>query len=64
MYSDGDFLPGLVVDKQSMILEGLPLEKKIVKGSPDPLPTINDGEVLIEVDPMSGQKTGFFLEAY
>lgn len=102
IYSEGDFLPGLVVDKyadclviqfltlgmemmkdtiisvldeilspsvivlrndsQSRILEGLPLEKKIVKGSPNPLPIINEGEVLIEVDHMSGQKTGFFLD--
>lgn len=102
IYSEGDFLPGLVVDKyadclviqfltlgmemmkdtiisvldeilspsvivlrndsQSRILEGLPLEKKIVKGSPAPLPIINEDEVLIEVDPMSGQKTGFFLD--
>jgi 23S rRNA (cytosine1962-C5)-methyltransferase len=102
VYSEGDFLPGLIVDKyadclviqfltfgmemlkdmvisvldeilspsvivlrndsQSRILEGLPLEKKVVKGSLASLPIINEGEVLIEVDPMSGQKTGFFLD--
>ncbi|WP_333654053.1 class I SAM-dependent rRNA methyltransferase [Dissulfurispira sp.] len=102
IYSEGDFLPGLIVDKyadclviqfstlgiemmkaivisvldeilspsvivlrndsQSRILEGLPLEKKAVKGSLDSLPIINEGEILIEVDPMTGQKTGFFLD--
>ncbi|MDI6729220.1 MAG: class I SAM-dependent rRNA methyltransferase [Thermodesulfovibrionales bacterium] len=102
IYSEGDFLPGLIVDKyadclaiqfstlgmammkdmgisvldeilspsvivlrndsQSRILEGLPLEKKVVKGSLDSLPIINEGEILIEVDPMTGQKTGFFLD--
>jgi 23S rRNA (cytosine1962-C5)-methyltransferase len=102
IYSEGDFLPGLIVDKyadcfviqfltlgiemmkdivisvldeilspsvivlrndsQSRILEGLPLEKKVVKGSLDSFPIINEGEILIEVDPMTGQKTGFFLD--
>ncbi|MEW6738927.1 MAG: class I SAM-dependent rRNA methyltransferase [Nitrospirota bacterium] len=102
IYSEGDFLPGLIVDKyadclaiqfstlgmemmkdmvisvldeilspsvivlrndsQSRILEGLPLEKKAVKGSLDSLPIINEGEILIEVNPMTGQKTGFFLD--
>lgn len=102
VYSEGDFLPGLVVDKyadclvvqfltlgmekmkdaiieildetfapsvivlrndsQSRRLEGLPLEKKIVKGSLASLPLIKEGGVVIEVDPMSGQKTGFFLD--
>lgn len=102
VYSEGDFLPGLVVDKyadclviqfltlgmekmkdaiieildetfspsvivlrndsQSRSLEGLPLEKKIVKGSLASLPLIKEGGVVIEVDPMSGQKTGFFLD--
>lgn len=102
IYSEGDFLPGLIVDKyadclviqfltfgmemmkdivisvldeilspsvivlrndnQSRILEGLPLEKKVVKGSLDSLPIINEGEILIEVDPLAGQKTGFFLD--
>lgn len=102
IYSEGDFLPGLIVDKyadclviqfltigmekmkdmiisileeilspsiivlrndsQSRILEGLPLEKEIIKGSLDSLPLINEGGALIEVDPMAGQKTGFFLD--
>lgn len=102
IYSEGDFLPGLIVDKyawciviqfltlgmekmeemvvsvldeifsphvivirndsHSRILEGLSLEKKIVKGNLENLPIINEGDVLIEVDPISGQKTGFFLD--
>jgi len=102
IFSEGDFLPGLIVDKyadcivvqfltlgidnigvmilnlideilspsvivlrndsQSRTLEGIPLEKKIAKGSVDPLPVINEEEITIEVDPMRGQKTGFFLD--
>jgi len=102
VFSEGDFLPGLIVDKyndcivvqfltlginnvgdmilnlldeiftpstivlrndgQSRLLEGLTLEKKIVKGSLDPLPVINEKDIMIEVDPLRGQKTGFFLD--
>jgi len=102
IYSEGDFLPGLVVDKyadclviqfltlgmermkdtvisaldeilspsiivlrndsRSRSLEGLPLEKEIIKGSLDSLPLINEGGAFLEVDPMTGQKTGFFLD--
>ncbi len=102
IYSEGDFLPGLIVDKyadclviqiltlgmekmkdmivsvldeiikpsvivlrndsQSRNLEGLPLEKGMVKGALDSLPLIQEGEIAIEVDPMAGQKTGFFLD--
>lgn len=102
IYSEGDLLPGLIVDKyadclvvqfltfgmnkmgdmilnlldeilspsvivlrndtQSRILEGLPLEKKIVKGSLDCLPLINEGGIIFEVNPLLGQKTGFFLD--
>lgn len=102
IYSEGDFLPGLIVDKyadcivvqfltlgmekmkdliieildeifapsvivlrndsQGRILEGLPLEKKIVKGSLDSLPLINEGSIILEVNPLLGQKTGFFLD--
>lgn len=102
VFSEGDFLPGLIVDKygdclvvqlttlgmdslrdaiipilddlfapsvivlrndsNSRALEGLPLEKVIVKGALDSLPVIKDGDVSIEVNPMSGQKTGFFLD--
>ncbi|MFA5354385.1 MAG: class I SAM-dependent methyltransferase, partial [Thermodesulfovibrionales bacterium] len=49
-------------DSQSRSLEGLPLMKKVVKGSLDALPRITEGAVEMEVDPLSGQKTGFFLD--
>ena len=102
VFSEGDLLPGLIVDKyndcivvqfltlgidkigdmilnlldeifspstivqrndsQIRLLEGLALEKKIVKGAPDPLPVITEEGVTIEIDPMRGQKTGFFLD--
>ncbi|MEK7309049.1 MAG: class I SAM-dependent rRNA methyltransferase [Nitrospirota bacterium] len=102
VYSEGDFLPGLIIDKyadcavvqfltfgmekfaetilsliddilspktivlrndsQSRTLEALPLGKKVVKGSLETLPLINEKDLIFEVDPMSGQKTGFFLD--
>lgn len=102
VYSEGDLLPGLIVDKysdciviqfltlgmdkmkdviidiiddifspstivirndsHSRILEGLPMEKGIIKGSLEMIPVINEGGVFFEVDPISGQKTGFFLD--
>ncbi len=102
VYSEGDLLPGLIVDKYEdclsvqfltagmealggpvfealeevfrpgaivlrndnniRTLEGLPLEKKILKGNLEKLPVIDEYGVKMEVDPMSGQKTGFFLD--
>lgn len=102
IFSEGDFLPGLIVDKyhdcivvqfltfgihnigdmilnlldeifspstivlkndsQSRLLEGLAIEKKIAKGAMNSLPVINEEGITIEVDPMRGQKTGFFLD--
>ena len=102
VYSEGDFLPGLIVDKYddclsiqiltlgmevwsdviieilndilkpsvivlrndspSRSLEGLGQSKLIVKGSLDRLPVIRENSLLFEVDPMAGQKTGFFLD--
>lgn len=102
VYSEGDLLPGLIVDKygdtvtvqfltlgmearSEMILgvidevfspktivlkndssirtlEGLALEKKIIKGSLDKLPVVSINGVSFEVDPLAGQKTGFFLD--
>lgn len=104
VYSESDFLPGLVVDKYAgclsvqfltfgmeamagtiikvldevfspsaivlrndssiRTLEGLPLEKKVVKGSLDELPVIDEDGVKITVDPYAGQKTGFFLDQF
>ncbi|MBV6342907.1 class I SAM-dependent rRNA methyltransferase [Candidatus Magnetobacterium casense] len=102
IYSEGDLLPGLIVDKYNDVivvqtltygmerlkdtvlsllddilgpsaivlrndtairqLEGLPLERQLLKGTLDNLPVITEGGLRFEVDPMSGQKTGFFLD--
>lgn len=102
VYSESDFLPGLIVDKyadwiviQSLTagmdrfvekiaeilnqllkpstiflkndapqrtLEGLELTNTFLKGSGESLPLIKEGGVLLKVDPVEGQKTGFFLD--
>jgi 23S rRNA (cytosine1962-C5)-methyltransferase len=102
LFSEGDYLPGLIVDKfddvlvaqfltlgierlgetvagvlddmfrprsmvlrntsRSRTLEGLPLETKVLAGNPEPLPRVTEGPLTMEVDPLSGQKTGFFLD--
>jgi 23S rRNA (cytosine1962-C5)-methyltransferase len=102
VYSEGDFLPGLIVDRyagclvvqfltagmerqrdillglldemlspemivlkndnQNRILEGLVLEKTVVRGTAPATVAITEGGIRSEVDPMSGQKTGFFLD--
>ncbi|MBI5563175.1 MAG: class I SAM-dependent rRNA methyltransferase [Deltaproteobacteria bacterium] len=102
VYSEGDRLPGLVIDKyedcisiqfltlgmealSGMVieaveavfapscivlrndspirgLEGLPLEKKVIKGSLERLPVVREGTTIYEVDPLAGHKTGFFLD--
>ncbi len=102
IFSEGDFLPGLIVDKydkclsvqiltagmdklsgtiislleemlspssiilrndsSSRLLEGLKREKDIIKGAIHELPVIREGSILLRVDPLSGQKTGLFLD--
>jgi 23S rRNA (cytosine1962-C5)-methyltransferase len=102
VFSEGDFLPGLIADKygeclvlqfltvgmdkfkdtiiglfdeilspsiivlrndsHSRVLEGLPLSTEVVKGLLDTLPVIHEGTVSLQVDPLAGQKTGFFLD--
>ncbi len=102
IYSEGDYLPGLIADwyagclvlqfltygmesfretvmeildrrlKPDTIilrndgrmrsLEGLPLNKEVVKGNIDQLPVISENGLRIEVDVIAGQKTGFFLD--
>lgn len=102
VYSEGDYLPGLIVDKyddclslqfltagmerwtevimeilddlfsplvivlrndsSARLLEGLGQEKKIVKGALDRLPVMKEDSFFFEVDPLLGQKTGFFLD--
>ncbi len=62
---DEVFSPRVIVirnDSSARTLENLPLEKKLVKGSLEELPVVRDKTTLIEIDPMGGQKTGFFLD--
>lgn len=49
-------------DSNARTLEGIPLEKRLVKGTLDPLPVIHDANTVFEADPLGGQKTGFFLD--
>jgi 23S rRNA (cytosine1962-C5)-methyltransferase len=100
--SEGDFLPGLVIDKYADVfavqlltagmealkeeiidvveglfapraivmrndsrvreLEGLALYKEVARGTIEPLPSIEEDGVRFEVNPLEGQKTGFFLD--
>jgi len=102
VFSEGDFLPGLIADKysdclvlqfltlgmetlkdiilpeleavfrpsviilkndsMSRSLEGMPLYKKVIGGSLDKPPVIQEGDISFEIDPLAGQKTGFFLD--
>ena len=102
VFSEADYLPGLIVDKYADVvviqlltsgmeavksdileavdsllspraivlknnsriraLEGLSLYKEIAKGDITPLPVIEEDGVLFEIDPLGGQKTGFFLD--
>lgn len=102
VFSEGDFLPGIIVDKYGdclsiqiltlgmekqsdtiigilddifspsaivlkndssvRLLEGLRQEKKVLKGFLDSLPVIQEESLLFEIDPMAGQKTGYFLD--
>jgi 23S rRNA (cytosine1962-C5)-methyltransferase len=102
VYSEGDFLPGLIVDRygdclvvqiltagmesqkdvllglldemlspemivlkndnQYRILEGLTLEKTMIKGDAGASVMFTEGDIRCEIDPLSGQKTGFFLD--
>lgn len=49
-------------DSASRTLEGLPLEKLTVKGKSGGFVRIAEGGIISEADPLSGQKTGFFLD--
>lgn len=49
-------------DSRARALEGLLPYKEVVKGTLDPLPVIEEDGVLFEIDPLGGQKTGFFLD--
>lgn len=43
-------------------LEGLAAEKSVARGALDGFARIREGGVLFDVDPLEGQKTGFFLD--
>jgi len=49
-------------DSSSRLKEGLVTEKKIVKGELSELPVIYEDDVKFLVNPVHGQKTGFFLD--
>lgn len=62
---DEVFSPRAIVlrnDSPSRALEGLKPEKRLVKGTLDNPPQIREGGIVIEVDMLGGQKTGFFLD--
>lgn len=62
---DSLFSPRAIVlrnDSRMRTLEGMPLYKEVVKGQLAPLPVIEEEGVFFEVDPLEGQKTGFFLD--
>lgn len=59
------FQPKTIVlrnDTSIRTLEGLNMEKRVIKGGLETLPIIKERGTLFEVDPMAGQKTGFFLD--
>ncbi|MBI3325206.1 MAG: class I SAM-dependent rRNA methyltransferase [Nitrospinae bacterium] len=102
VYSEGDLLPGLIVDRygdqlvlqaltlgmelrtelvcetletlfhpQAIVarndvgirtLEGLPVEKKVLRGSVQGPVDIREADLRFAVDPWEGQKTGFYLD--
>ncbi|MEN2995173.1 MAG: class I SAM-dependent rRNA methyltransferase [Thermodesulfovibrio sp.] len=49
-------------DSQTRLKEGLSMEKRIIKGQLMELPIIQEDDVKFLVDPIHGQKTGFFLD--
>ena len=51
----------LRLDSSLRLLEGLPLRKEVIRGG-SPKEVIEEGEMFFGVDPLNGQKTGFFLD--
>lgn len=49
-------------DTSVRLKEGLKLEKIVVKGEFSDLPSILEGDIKFQIDPLHGQKTGFFLD--
>ncbi len=63
---DDIFKPEMIIlknDTPSRLKEGLPVEKKIIKGEEKSLPLlIQEDDAKFMIDPLHGQKTGFFLD--
>lgn len=62
---DEVFAPETIVlrnDSRMRSLEGLAMGREVIKGSLDRLPEIREDGLSFLVDPMEGQKTGFFLD--
>ncbi len=62
---DEVFAPETIVlrnDSHMRNLEGLAMGREVIKGSLDRLPEIREDGLSFLVDPMEGQKTGFFLD--
>lgn len=49
-------------DSQARLKEGLKIEIDVVKGKLENLPTIIENNLQFLIDPIQGQKTGFFLD--
>ena len=49
-------------DSRARESEGLPCEKKVLKGKPNPDLVVDVGKLKFEVDILDGQKTGLFLD--
>ncbi|MCX7792840.1 MAG: class I SAM-dependent rRNA methyltransferase [Thermodesulfovibrionales bacterium] len=49
-------------DAPSRVLEGLELKTEFLKGTGESFPVIREGHILLKIDPVHGQKTGFFLD--
>ncbi len=49
-------------DSYQRTLEGVEQKTEFIKGGPERLPVIKEGGLNLKVDPLHGQKTGFFLD--
>jgi 23S rRNA (cytosine1962-C5)-methyltransferase len=58
------FMPAAIIERNESplrTLEGLPLQKRVLRGSPDQT-TISENGIQYSIDPLNGQKTGFYLD--
>ncbi len=57
--------PAAIIERNETSLrtmEHLPLRRGVLRGSPAPTITFSENGILFEMDPLKGQKTGFFLD--